>query len=254
MPHNDPPPPKPVVAYHMLGIVDFDVCLALQKRLAYEAGERVCGRVEALLCEHPELITVGRAGSRAHIRLDKEELARRRLAVRWVSRSGGCVLHGPGQLAVYPIVPLARFGWTTGHYLGLLRQACLASLAELSIRAETRAGASAMWGRSGQLAAIGVTVRHGVTTDGLFINVNPASTALGFVDAVSPQSLPVGVKATMGSLLAERRRAVKMTAVRAEVVANLAAAFGCERYHLHTGHPHLPRETQVCLESSTRHA
>jgi hypothetical protein len=28
-----------------------------------------------------------------------------------------------------------------------------------------------------------------------------------------------------------------MTAVRAALVAHLAAAFGCQRHHLHTGHP-----------------
>ena len=34
-------------------------------------------------------------------------------------------------------------------------------------------------------------------------------------------------------------RPVKMTGVRAALVARLAAALGCERHHLHTGHPHL---------------
>lgn len=231
------PPIEPVLAFHFLGTVNFDICQTLQKRLAYEAGERVDGRVEVLLCEHPELITVGRFGSRVHIRLDSDELAHRRLEVRWVSRSGGCVLHSPGQLAIYPIVPLERFGWTTRHHLDLLGRACLATLGDLSIPAQTEPGSCGIWGRSGQLASLGVTVRHGVATEGLFINVNPISTALRYVDSVNPGSLPTGVKAAMSSLLAERRLPVKMTTVRAALVTHLAAALGCERYHLHTGHP-----------------
>jgi lipoate-protein ligase B len=39
------------------------------------------------------------------------------------------VLHAPGQLAVYPIVPLGLFGWTVGEYLrrlqrGMKKQHC----------------------------------------------------------------------------------------------------------------------------------
>ena len=61
-----------------------------------------------ILCEHPPLITVGRQGSRGHIRFDTEELFVRGWPVRWVNRGGGCLLHLPGQLAIYPILPLAR--------------------------------------------------------------------------------------------------------------------------------------------------
>lgn len=239
-------PPEPVLAFHLLGTVDYDVCQTLQKRRAFEAGERADRRVEVLLCEHPEMITVGRAGSRAHIRLDSDELARRQLEVRWVSRSGGCVLHAPGQLAVYPIVPLELFKWPPRAYVARLKEACIAALSDLSIAAQTSSGSSGIWGHSGQLASVGVAVRHGVTTDGLFVNVNPISTSLKYIDSVPPDSLPPGVRPALSSLLAERRLAVKMTGVRAALVANLAAALGSERYHLHTGHPQLTSRAMTC--------
>jgi hypothetical protein len=41
----------------------------------------------------------------------------------------------------------------------------------------------------------------------------------------------------MSCLVAERHEPVRMTSVRAELVRRLAEAFGCDRYHLHTGHP-----------------
>ncbi len=55
----------------------------------------------------------------------------RRLDVRWVNRGGGCVLHAPGQLAIYPIVPLAWHRWTVGEYLRRFRQALTQTLDEL---------------------------------------------------------------------------------------------------------------------------
>src|SRR5690606_1375683 len=63
---------------HLLGEVDFDAALALQRRLVFEAGERHAPRISVLLCEHPELITVGRDGSRGDIRLSPDELRERR--------------------------------------------------------------------------------------------------------------------------------------------------------------------------------
>lgn len=42
-----------------------------------------------------------------------------------------------------------------------------------------------------------------------------------------------------GSLSAERRGVVRMATVRAVLVRRLTEAFGCDRYHLYTGHPWL---------------
>ena len=68
------------VHIHLLGTVDFEDCLSLQRRLAYDALSRADGRIVVLICEHPPLITIGRSGSRAHVRLTGAELAQRQLA------------------------------------------------------------------------------------------------------------------------------------------------------------------------------
>jgi len=141
------------VEFHLLGCVDFDACLALQHRLVYEAGGSVDGRIVVLLCEHSDLITVGRSGSWGHIRLGQRALASRQLSVRWIRRGGGCVLHAPGQLAVYPIVPLDALGWTVGRYMRALHGGLSAVLTDLGIRCETRPGRFGIWGRTGPLVA-----------------------------------------------------------------------------------------------------
>ena len=106
---------EPVAEFRLLGRVPFDAFLALQSRLVYEAGGLAEPRIVVLLCEHPDLITVGRAGSRGHIRFSNDQLKHEQLGVRWISRGGGCVLHAPGQLAVYPIVPLSLLGLDRGR-------------------------------------------------------------------------------------------------------------------------------------------
>src|SRR5262249_29179897 len=77
---------------YLLGTVEFEAALALQRLLAYQiAGAR--DRAALILCDHPPLITVGRQGSRAHILYEPEELQALRWQVRWVNRGGGCMLH-----------------------------------------------------------------------------------------------------------------------------------------------------------------
>jgi lipoyl(octanoyl) transferase len=231
----------------------------LQRRLVFDAGEHRERRIVTLLCEHPEIITVGRRGSRSDIRLTPDELQERRLEVRWLGRGGGCIVHSPGQLAVYPIVPLANFGWTVGEYLRRLQRGLCDALAELSVPVQTRPRRFGAWGRTGQLAAVGVAVRHGVAWQGAFINVNPVSRAVGFVET-NPARWSRGIGATngaaekpeMSSLLAERGRPAKMTKVRSSLIAALSAVWECERQHLFTGHPLLSSIAAKSRESTAR--
>src|SRR5438105_14841438 len=103
------PPPSnqsgSVLHAYLLGRFEFADALALQRRLAYEVGgDR--SRGARLLCEHPHLVSIGREGSRAHVLLGDEQLHALEWPVRWVNRGGGCLLHAPGQLAIYPIFAL----------------------------------------------------------------------------------------------------------------------------------------------------
>lgn len=252
------------VQFHLLGSVPFEDFLALQRRLVYEAGGQDDGRITVLLCEHPALITVGRLGSRLHIRLTGEQLRNRQIPVRYVSRGGGCVLHGRGQLAVYPIAPLWAHRWTVGDYLSRLQQALTRTLEDLGIKPQSSSPHQGIWGRSGQLVNWGFAVKNWVTCHGAFVNVNPTMTHYPFVDVVDPMQIDQRYrsmsfetakgrssrsKSTMGSLFAERRRAMSTSKVRATLIPSLAEAFGTERYHLITGHPWLADNKNSRLES-----
>jgi lipoyl(octanoyl) transferase len=239
-PHSQFDPGATVAQFHLLGPIDFAVALALQHRLVFEAVENPAPQITVLLCEHPGVVTIGRGGSRAQIRMSQRDLNRRRLPVRWVGRGGGCVLHSPGQLAVYPIVPLTPLRWSLGHYTRKLQRGLLHTLGELGIRGETKSGYLGIWGRTGQLVAFGLAVRNWVAYHGAFINVSPAMNPYGYIDTATAKGSATaihGERTTMSCLLAERGRAVTMTRVRSQLIASLAAAFECERHHLHTGHP-----------------
>jgi lipoyl(octanoyl) transferase len=248
------PEPKAFAShFHLLGQVEYEDCLTAQKRLAYDAVTRSDGRLSVLLCEHPALITVGRRGSRDQLHLTGAELAERELTVRYVARGGGCLLHAPGQLAVYVITQLSWHRWSVGDYMRRLQLGLREALLELGVTSSALPGQFGLWGKSGLLAAMGVAVKFGVTSHGAFINVNPDMRSIQRVEAVPAKEFATLVSKNSqsplaesgrtpsrpihSSLLSETSQPVKMTGVRAAVVKHLSAAFGCVDHHLHTGHP-----------------
>ncbi len=203
---------------HLLGQLDFDRCLALQQRLVYEAGGRRDQTITLLVCEHPPIITIGRGGSRGQLRAAAQDLASRQIEVRWVNRGGGALVHAPGQVAVYPIVPLDRLGWTVGDYLRRLQAGLAAMLQDVGLSTSVRSDLDGIWGRTGQLVAISAAVKNWVTYHGAFVNVAPAMALQRLVDGDLARGLP------LSSLVIERQQAVKMTSVRAALVARLSEA------------------------------
>jgi lipoyl(octanoyl) transferase len=221
--------------FHLLGQVDFDVCHRLQRRLMYEAGGTDDRQITILFCEHQDLITVGKAGSRAHIRWYGEDLKRRQLAIRWVARSGGCVFHTPGQLAVYVVAPLARLGWSLAEFRRRLYEGIHATLTAMNVPAESRHDALGIVGRTGLLATEGVYAKDGVARGGFFINVCPDMRVPRRIDTAPAEAgLP---KRTMSCLLAERGRSVTMSKVRSNLIDQLVTAMDATRHHLYSGHP-----------------
>ena len=58
---------------------------------------------------HP-IVTIGREGSLRQLIGSEQELKAGQIEVRWINRGGGALFHAPGQLAVYPVIPLKRIG------------------------------------------------------------------------------------------------------------------------------------------------
>jgi lipoyl(octanoyl) transferase len=231
---------SPALNAFLLGQIDFDRALDLQRRLLTECRDRDDGQITLLLCEHPAIITVGRAGSPGDVAMQSGMVRNRQIEVRWVNRGGGCMVHCPGQLAIYPLIPLQWHGFTIGEFLRRFHTGIIETLEDLNIQANAhplqRVGG--VWGRTGQLASIGVAVRHWVTYYGAYLNVSPPMGLFRLVE-IDPAT-----RGQTSCLVSERRGPVRMTAVRAALVRRLAECFGCDRYHLFTGHPLLRRSPQ----------
>ena len=215
---------------YLLGSVDFEAVLLLQKRLHYDvAGDPTQGAL--VVCEHPPLITVGRQGSRRHLSLDPHDLQARQWRIRWVNRGGGCWLHLPGQLNIYPIVPVDRLGLTVPAFLERLGDVLRRVLDDFSVAARVSCDAAGVWVGDRLLAAIGVAVRDGVTYFGACFNLHPPLDAFRAVQSHPSAPEP------MTSLERERRGPVSPSLVRERLLEHFRAGFHFERLALFSDHP-----------------
>lgn len=229
-------PQAPPLEVYLLGLVDFDEVQQLQRRLVYELGER--GGASLVLCEHPPTISVGRSGSRAHIVPDDIELRAMGIKVRWVNRGGGCVLHLPGQLTAYVILPLVPPGLDLGRYLRGLNDAIVGVLDEFELRGTTRAGLDGVDLAHSRVASVGVAVSRGIAYHGLTLNVGSYLQPFDLVEEPGFGGFPV----RQTSMESRRQRPAPMAKVREALIRHLEAVFGLERHHVYTHHPLIRRK------------
>jgi lipoyl(octanoyl) transferase len=158
------------------------------------------------------------------------------IEVRWLNRGGGCIVHAPGQLAAYPILPIDRLQIGLAEHRRRLEQSAINVCRELRIPAYRDNNKPGAWCRTGRFAEIGVAVRSWVTYHGLCVNVSTPAQLHELIDSSSGGELD-----EMTTLTAERHTAVSMHVVREGLVRQLAHQLGYDEFHLYTGHPLLTR-------------
>jgi lipoyl(octanoyl) transferase len=222
--------PGHVLHAYLLGLLDYEDGLLLQRYFLHQVACEP-NRTVLVLCEHPPLISVGRQGSHSHILFEEPELHARRWPVRWVNRGGGCFLHLPGQLALYPILPLRQLGLGVQEYLARLHRVLIDVLADFSVQATTRPGQTGVWVRQRLIAAVGVAVCDWVSWHGAILNVAP--------DLLPFRRIQTGASCDgpMTSLARERHGSPRMAHVRQSLVEHFQERFQLARTSIFFSHP-----------------
>jgi lipoyl(octanoyl) transferase len=226
------------LAVWLAGRIGQDAYATMAERLAWEVSEPG-GRPPTLVLYEPEpSITIGRAGSRTDVELTDDDLRSHQLAIRFVGRGGGAVLHGPGQVGIALFATLEDLRLErhdVGGYLERLESALEGAVREVRCGAARDSKAAGIFGRTGLLAAVGIAIRRGVVWHGGFLNVERNPLPAHRVRTTPLAAAPA--KRTMSSIEADVQRRVRLQDVRSALVHHVVDAFGFSQPHIQSGLP-----------------
>ena len=197
----------PVEMYD-LGYIDYLDALDWQQTKAAAVRTRSSADALALL-EHPPIYTMGARGGDDHMLLGNDDLRARGAELVMTDRGGDITFHGPGQLVIYAILNLRRRGLRPVDHVRCLERTLLDTLAAFDVSGRTVKGRPGIWIGSRKIAAIGVSIRGGVTMHGAALNV---TNDLTWFNAIVPCGLhglgvtsmdrELGIAPPMGDVMA----------------------------------------------------
>lgn len=234
------------LSVYLLGTVDFRSAVFLQERAVAELQDRTDTAGTLILCEHPPIVTIGRDGSTIDLPADPRELLAQLLDVERVDRGGPTLVHAPGQLAAYPILPLQRLGIDIDILERLLQETALAVCQEQKVVAEADKSDRGIWSRCGKIGFCGARDLHGISCHGFFLNVCPDMTLLRAVQSARPTN-------RIGSLVAQCTRPIAMQSVRESFIRNLTERLGYNDFNVFSSHPLLTRARRSRNDLATNH-
>lgn len=159
-----------MVDFRWLGLIDFEEALKIQIETADAVRQGLRAPV-ILACSHSSVITLGkRSQSFDDILVAVESLREQKIKIVACDRGGHATLHNPGQMVLYPILPLRKWRLGVRNYVECLELASAHYFAERGIEVD-RAYEPGLWVSDKKIASFGIRVDRGVSLHGAALNI-----------------------------------------------------------------------------------
>jgi lipoate-protein ligase B len=156
-----------------LGQIAYNEALNLQHDVHAKVKS---GELEAVILslEHPKTLTLGKHATRDNLLLAPEQLESQGVVLCQTDRGGEVTAHNPGQLVIYPILPIASLGLSPRRYVDILCTSVIETLSQYGIESRQDEQFPGVWVGNQKICAIGVRISSRVSMHGLALNVNNA--------------------------------------------------------------------------------
>lgn len=154
-----------------LGKVEYAEGVRLQETLRSQVDAKTA---VVLGLEHPAVITLGKRGNIADDLAGASNTTARAIegvAFHWSARGGQATLHSPGQLVIYPMLPIREWQIGVRKYVEILEETSLRFLKSFGVEAFVAADEPGIYTSYGKIVFFGIQVSRGVTSHGIAINV-----------------------------------------------------------------------------------
>jgi lipoyl(octanoyl) transferase len=153
-----------------LGCVEYETALAEQDSCLNQVKQS--GKAMVLGLEHSSTITLGKRSIESEdLKSKKATILSEGIQIVQVDRGGEATLHSPGQLVIYPIIPISVWNIGVKDYVAILERATVACLAEFGLRVQAKSKEPGLYTDKGKIVFFGIRVKQGITQHGIAINV-----------------------------------------------------------------------------------
>lgn len=175
-----------------------------------------------LVLQHKPVLTLGKHADLSYILATENDLSARGVECVRTDRGGEVTAHMPGQIVVYPILPVLKLGFGARDYVNALMQAVIQTLATFDIKARCDAEFPGVWVGHKKICAVGVRIKERVSLHGIALNVNNSLELFGSI-------IPCGISHLgVTSLSQELGRAVVLEDVQKELCQRLSETLSLE--------------------------
>ncbi|MEO0420757.1 MAG: lipoyl(octanoyl) transferase LipB [Pseudomonadota bacterium] len=171
---------------HLCRVGEVAYAHAREAMARYTSERDSDGPDEVWLVEHPPVFTLGLNASREHVLVIGDDIP-----VVDTDRGGQVTYHGPGQLVLYPLLALRRYGLGARSLVSLLEQSVVSVLAPFGIEAAADPAAPGVYVQGRKIASIGLRIRRGCSYHGIALNVNADLSPFARINPCGYQGLEV---------------------------------------------------------------
>lgn len=188
------------IKIQQLAQTDFAETCALMQ--AFTAGRKEETPDELWVTEHQPVYSLG---------LNRKNTAlplRHDIPVVHCDRGGKITYHGPGQLIIYGLLDLSRYGFTIRDWVTVLEQSVISLLAEYGVEAVAKKSAPGVYVDGAKIASLGLRMKRNYCYHGLSLNVAMDLTPFDAIDPCGYANLPItqmrdlGIEVTMSEVSA----------------------------------------------------
>lgn len=157
--------PQSLILVKRLGLADYATTLQAMREFTMRRDAATLD--ELWLVQHPAVYTLGVAARAQHLpRLDNG------IPVVKTDRGGQITYHGPGQIVIYLLLELRRYGLSVRPLVRLMENAVIDLLAQYNVAAAGSIDAPGVYAGNAKVAALGLRIRNGCSYHGLALNTD----------------------------------------------------------------------------------
>lgn len=138
---------------------------------------------ELWVLEHKSVFTQGQAGKAEHI------LSQSNIPIVQSDRGGQVTYHGPGQVIIYFLIALKRYGLGIRSLVCLIEQSLIECLAQYDITATGDKNAPGVYVDGKKIASVGLRIKKGCAYHGLALNVDMDLSPFSLINPCGYQGL-----------------------------------------------------------------